>query len=113
MPFVATVLTPTQFTTLRARDNGTRGFDYEHETAVALDDDQDDAPPLRLCPNRRDHRDSPRRPRDQPPTGRGLTWSSSKSRESPFRIVKTKQYPSAVTCLADDLPALCIHLKYF
>ena len=23
-----------------------------------------------------------------------------------------RQYPSAAACLADDLPALCIHLKY-
>jgi hypothetical protein len=55
MPFVATVLTTTQFTTLRARDRGACGLGHKRQAAVPLDDDQDDAPALRVCPNRRGH----------------------------------------------------------
>ena len=50
-PVVPTVL-PTQFATLRARNSLTRRFDNQDQTAVALDDYQDDAPLLRLSGRR-------------------------------------------------------------
>ena len=62
-PVVATVLPPTQFATLRARNSLTRRFDNQDQTAVALDDDQDDAPLVRLSAKRHGHRHLPRWPR--------------------------------------------------
>src|SRR5216683_1622453 len=46
-----------------ARHSCARRLGVKDKTAVAFDDDQDDAPPFRLCPTCRVHRDSPRRSR--------------------------------------------------
>jgi len=46
-----------------ARHSCARRLGVKDKAAVALDDDQDDAPPFRLCPTCRVHRDSPRRSR--------------------------------------------------
>jgi len=46
-----------------ARHGCARRFDVKDKTAVAFDDDQDDAPLFRLCSKRRGHRGSPRCPR--------------------------------------------------
>jgi hypothetical protein len=48
---VATMLPSTQLTALRTRDGQARGLDNEHQISVVLDDDQDDAPTLRLFPS--------------------------------------------------------------
>jgi hypothetical protein len=59
---VATVLPTAPFATLWTRSGLTRRFDHEDQTAVALDDDQDDAPTLPIFPERLGHRDSPQGP---------------------------------------------------
>jgi hypothetical protein len=59
VPIVPTVLPSAQLTTLRARNSDARGLDHQHQTAITLDNDQNDAPALRLCSNRRCHRGSP------------------------------------------------------
>src|SRR3712207_4499486 len=53
---VAAVLTSAQLTTSRTSNRWSRGFDEEDQTAVTPDNDQDDAPAIRLCPSRRRHR---------------------------------------------------------
>src|SRR5262249_47703464 len=53
---VPAVLAQTQLATLRARHRFARRFGNEDQTAIALDNDQDDAPVLTLPALRHDHR---------------------------------------------------------
>jgi hypothetical protein len=58
---IPTVLPMTQSPAGWARHECARRLGVKDKTAVAFDDDEDDAPPFRLAPKRRVHRDSPRR----------------------------------------------------
>jgi hypothetical protein len=61
-PLIVTVLPSTQLATLGARNGLARGFGNQHQTPIALDNDQDDAPVLTLPAQRPDHRHLPSMP---------------------------------------------------
>ena len=46
MPLIPAVLPPTQLAALRTRHSSSSGLDDKDQTAIALNDDQDDAPAL-------------------------------------------------------------------